>query len=89
MWSGMPVGPLVDRGRDVARGGQAGVEDQGRDQRRLGRIERDEPDLLGDPLGDQPRPPLAEARPARDVLGPVVAGQQERADRAIAGRARR
>ena len=74
-----PVGPLVDGGRDIARGRQAGVEDQRRDERRLGGIERDEPDLLGDPLGDQPRAPLAKARPARHVLGPVVAGQQEAA----------
>ena len=72
-----PVGPLVDGGRDVARGGQPGVEDERRDQGGLGRVERGELDLLGDPLRHQPGTPLAKARPAWHVLRPVVAGQQE------------
>ena len=72
-----PVGPLVDRGRDIARGGQPGVEDQCRDESRLRGIEPHQPDLLGDPLGDESGAPLAKARTARHVLGPVVAGQQE------------
>ena len=79
------VRPLVDRGRDVERRRQPGVEDERRDQRRLGRIERGEPNLLGDPLGDQPGPPLTQARAARDVVGAVVAGQQESAVAGPAG----
>ena len=73
-----PVGPLVDRSRDVARRGQAGVEDQRRDESRLGWSSGVEADLLGDPLGDQARAPVPQARPGRHVLGPVVAVREER-----------
>ena len=83
------VGPLVHRGRDVARRRQPGAEQEGRDEGRLAGIERHDPELLGDPLGDQARAPLPQARPARDILGPVVAGQQELPIAANAGRARR
>ncbi len=47
------VGPLVHRGRDVARRRQPGTEEEGRDEGRLAGIERHDPELLGDPLGDQ------------------------------------
>ena len=75
-----PVRPLVDRGRDIARGRQARVEDQRRREGRLLAGQRPEPDLLGDALGDQADAPIAQARARRDVLDPVVGDDQERTD---------
>ena len=72
------VRPLVDRECDVARRGQAGVEQQRRDQGRLGEVEPVEVDLLGDPLGDLARAPGAEVRAPRHFLAPVVARDQQR-----------
>ena len=48
-----PVGSLVHRSRNVARCRQPGTQEEGRDEGRLVRIERHDPELLGDPLGDQ------------------------------------
>ena len=83
------VGSLVDRVRDLARGREAGVEDQRRDERGLRPGERRQPDLLGDALGQQPRPPVAQARAGRGLVGPVAAARGAADDRATGGRARR
>ena len=83
------VGPLVDGSRHVTWGRQAGVEQERRDQRGLGLVERVEPELLGDALGDQARAPGAQVGAARDLLGPVIAGDEDSANRGIGGRARR
>jgi hypothetical protein len=72
-----PIRPLEYRGRHVSRGREPRVEDQGRDEGSLGLGQRREPQLLRDPLGNEPGPPVPEARPGRHFLGPVVAGQEE------------
>ncbi len=42
-------------------------------------VERAEPDLLGDPLGDEARAPVAERRPGRGVVEAIVADDQQAA----------
>ena len=71
------IRPLEYGGGDVPGRRQPGREDQGRGKGGLGLGERGEPDLLRDPLGDQPGSPLAEARAGRRILRSVVGGQQE------------
>ena len=83
-----PVGPLEDRGRDLARGRQARVEDERRREGRLLAGQRPKPDLLGDALGDQADTPVTQARSRRDVFDPVVGDDEQRvrSDRAAPAR---
>ena len=53
------VGPLVDGVDHLARRRQPGPQDQRHDERRLVVRERRQPRLLGQPLAQQPRSPLA------------------------------
>ena len=53
------VAALVDRGDDRAGSRQATAEDQRRHERRLVVGQRLEARLLGEPLAEQPRPPLS------------------------------
>ena len=77
MWSGMPSVRSVDRVDHPARSRQPGVEDQRGHQRRVGLGQRHQPDLLGDPLGQQTRAPIAKARPGRRLVGAIAAAQEE------------
>ena len=73
-----PIGPFEHGRRHVSWRRQPGVEDEGRCQGRFRLGERGEPGLLRDPLGDEPCPPVSKARARRDVVDPVVAGQEQR-----------
>ena len=72
------VGPFVDRGDDLTRRRQAGVEDEGRHESRLGAIERSEAHLLGDPLGQKPRPPVTQRGSGRRLVEPIGPDHEER-----------
>ena len=72
------VGPLVDRLDDFAWGGQPRIEDQRRHKGGLGRVERREADLFGDPLGQKAGSPVAEVHPGRGLVGAVAADEHER-----------
>ena len=84
-----PVRPQVDGRDDVARRRQLATEDQRRRGRRLLEGQRLEPGLLGGPLAQQPRSPLAVERVARELVGAVAAEAGTAAARTRAGRARR
>ena len=73
---GNAVGPLVDRCHDVARRRKASPENERGHQRGLVKVERVEAGLFGQPLGDEPRAPLAEERAWRELLGPVRADDE-------------
>ncbi len=72
-----PTCPSEYGGRGPLRRREPRVEDQGRDEGGLRLRQRREPDLLRDPLGDEPCSPVPKARAGRHLLGPVVAGQED------------
>ena len=52
-------------------------------------VQRPQPDLLGEPLAQQARPPLAVDRVDRELVAAIVGDDEERQVRARGGRARR
>ena len=75
----------VDRRDDVTRRRQTGAEYECRHERGLLESQRRESGLLGDSLGQQPRPPLPQVCVWPELVGSVGADDQERP---VAGRAR-
>ncbi len=72
------VRPREHRADHLARRRQARPEDERRHERRLVVGERRQADLLGEPLAEQPGPPLAMDRPGRELAQPVATEDEER-----------
>ena len=79
------VRALVHGLDDVARGGQVAAEDQRRGHAGLVERQGAELDLLGVALAEQPRPPLAMDRVDRELVGAVVAQDEQRPVRRVPG----
>ena len=75
------IGALVDRLDDLAWSRQPRIEDQRRDERRLGPRQRRQAHLLGDPLGQEASAPVAQVDVER-LVGAVAAAEH---DRPVAG----
>ena len=72
------VAALVDRVDDRAGSRQATAEDQRRHESRLVVGQRLEARLLGEPLAEQPRPPLSMEGAERKLISTIGAQQQQR-----------
>ena len=80
-----PVRPRVDRLDDFPGSRQLAAQDQRRREARLVSREGAQPDLLGEPLAQQARPPLAVDRVDRELLAAIVGDDDERQVREVAG----
>ena len=82
---GHPVGAPVDLVDDLARGRQAGAQQERGHRRRAGEVEPPEADLLGQPLGQQARPPIAQRGAGSGLVEPVGGDDEEGQVRRAAG----
>ncbi len=74
---GQSVGALVDGSDDVCGGGESCLQQERRHRCCVLDAQPLEPDLLGAPLGQEPRPPVTQGCSGRRLIAPVDADDKK------------